>query len=134
MPPKSLPPEALCRYCPGLPFETTAELADVESPLGQERAVEAVVRTPMGFAVASVRDGEVLEPEKFHQLSEDEQQRIQQDIAAIQEELQAAMRGMPQLEREHRERVKELNREVALFAAGSRRVRAKRTAASPTGP
>jgi lon-related putative ATP-dependent protease len=244
MAPKPLPPEALCRYCPGLPFETTAELADVEGPLGQERAVEAlefgtglrapgyhifalgpagvgkrtltarvlarraaedppaddwcylnnfvdpqkpralrlpagrgapfkrdmerliddlrasipaafesedyrtrlqslekqlaesrdkamgvvqghaherqlaVVRTPMGFAVAPVLGGEVLDPEKFRQLAEEEQQRIQQGIAAIQEELQAALRGIPQLEREHREKVKELNREVALYAVG----------------
>ena len=75
-----------------------------------------VVRTPVGLAVAPVREGEVLDPEQFHQLPEEDQRRIQQDIAAVQEELQAALRGMPQLEREHREKVKELNREVALYA------------------
>jgi hypothetical protein len=36
MAPKPLPPEALCRYCPGLPFETTAELADVEETANKE--------------------------------------------------------------------------------------------------
>lgn len=82
----------------------------------QERKV-TVVRTPVGLAVAPVKpDGEVLDPEQFHQLPAEEQARIQQDISAIQEELQAALRGMPQLEREHRERVKDLNREVALYA------------------
>ena len=83
----------------------------------EERHV-AVVRTPVGLAVAPVRDGEVVEPEQFHKLPEEEQHRIQQDIAEVQEQLQTALRSMPQLEREHRERVKDLNREVALFAAG----------------
>jgi len=241
---KPLPTEALCRRCPTLPFETTAELADVEGPLGQERAMEALefgtglrapgyhifalgppgvgkrslttrvlarraaaepaaedwcylnnfsdpqkpralrlpagrggpfkrdmeqliedlrasipagfeseeyrmrlqvlekqlaeerdkamsavqsraaerhvtlVRTPVGFAVAPVRGSEVVDPEQFRQLPEEEQQRIQKDIAAIQEELQVALRGMPQLERKHRDRVKELNREMALYAVG----------------
>ena len=241
---KPLPPQALYRRCTGLPFESTAELADVDGPLGQERAMEAlkfgtglpspgyhifalgpagvgkrtlttrtleraaatqppaddwcylnnfsdpqkpralrlpagrgapfkrdmeqliedlrasipagfesdeyrmrlqvlekqlaeerdkamgavqaraaernvtVVRTPMGFAVAPVCAGEVLDPEKFRQLPEEDQQRIQKDIGATQEELQAALRGMPQLERNHRDRVKELNREMALYAVG----------------
>ena len=83
----------------------------------EERRV-TLVRTPVGFAVAPVSGGEVLDPERFRQLPEEEQQRIQKDIAAIQEELQAALRGMPGLERKHRERVKDLNREVALYAVG----------------
>ena len=244
MAPKPLPPESLCRRCGNLPFETTADLADVEGPLGQERAMEALafgtglrspgyhifalgppgvgkrtltvrvlertaaagppaddwcylnnfsdpqkpralrlpagrgapfkrdteqligdlrasipagfeseeyrmrlqvlekqlaeerdkamsavqaraeerrvtlVRTPMGFAVAPVSKGEVLDPEHFHQLPEEEQQRIQKDISVVQEELQAVLRGMPGLERKHRERVKDLGREVALYAVG----------------
>jgi lon-related putative ATP-dependent protease len=77
----------------------------------------AVVQTPAGFAVAPVRGGEVIDPEQFHQLPEEEQRRIQESMAAVQQELQAALRGMPQLEREHREKVKELNREAALYAA-----------------
>jgi predicted ATP-dependent protease len=77
-----------------------------------------LARTPLGFVVAPVRNGEVLEPEKFQQLPEREQQRIRERMAAIQEEMQAVLRAMPQLERDHRERVKSLNREVALYAVG----------------
>ncbi len=33
----------------------------------------AVVQTPMGFAVAPVKDGEVIDPEAFHQLPEEDQ-------------------------------------------------------------
>jgi len=78
----------------------------------------AVVQTPMGFAVAPIRAGEVIDPEQFHQLPEEEQRRIQEAMTAVQQELQVALRGLPQLEREHREKVKELNREAALYAVG----------------
>jgi DNA polymerase III delta prime subunit len=64
----------------------------------------ALARTPVGFMVAPVKGGEVLEPDEFHKLPEAEQARIQKDIAAVQEELQIALRSMPQLEREHRGR------------------------------
>jgi lon-related putative ATP-dependent protease len=87
----------------------------------QERARErgiALVRTPMGLALAPLRNGEVLDPDEFHKLPEEDQHRIQGDIAQLQEQLQAVLRSLPQLEREHRERVREMNREVALFAVG----------------
>jgi lon-related putative ATP-dependent protease len=87
----------------------------------QERAREkgvAMVRTPMGIALAPTRDGEVLDPEQFRKLPAEDQQRIQKDMAGLQEELGAVLRSVPQLERDHRERVKDMNREVALFAAG----------------
>ncbi len=83
----------------------------------EERSI-AIVRTPMGLAVAPVKAGEVLEPAQFHQLPEEEQERIKKDLAAMQEELQAVLRTMPQVDREHREKVKEMNRETALFAVG----------------
>jgi lon-related putative ATP-dependent protease len=87
----------------------------------QEHAREkgvSMVRTPMGIALAPTREGEVLDPEQFRQLPSEQQQRIQKDIAALQEELGAVLRSVPQLERDHRERVKDMNKEVALFAVG----------------
>lgn len=78
----------------------------------------AVVRTPMGLALAPVKDGEVVDPEQFRKLPEEEQARIQKEIALLQEELQGVIRALPLIEREHREKVKEVNREVALYAAG----------------
>ncbi len=83
----------------------------------EERSI-ALVRTPMGLAVAPVKAGEVLEPAQFHQLPDEEQERIKKDLTAMQEELQGVLRTMPQLEREHREKVKQMNRETALFAVG----------------
>ena len=87
----------------------------------QEKARErgiAVIRTPMGLALAPVRNGEVIDPDQFHKLPEADQQRIQKDIAELQEGLQAVLRSLPQLDREHRDHVRIMNREVALFAVG----------------
>jgi LonC protease-like protein len=42
----------------------------------------AIVRTPMGLALAPIRDGEVLSPQDFEQLSAEEKQRRQQAIRA----------------------------------------------------
>ena len=87
----------------------------------RKRAAErnvALLRTPMGFGFAPVKGGEVLDPDEFRQLPEEVQQRYQRDISELQAALQEVLRAMPDLERKHREQVKEANRDVALYAAG----------------
>jgi predicted ATP-dependent protease len=78
----------------------------------------AVIRTPTGIALAPMRRGEVVSPEEFEKLPESEHQRIQAAIGDLQEKLQAALRQMPKLAQEGREKVRELNHEVAIFAVG----------------
>ncbi len=75
-----------------------------------------LLRTPVGMALAPLRGEEVLKPDEFKQLSEDEQTRIKTDIEGLQEKLGGVMRQMPQWEREARNDVRELNREVTTFA------------------
>jgi predicted ATP-dependent protease len=72
----------------------------------------------VGLAVAPVGDGEVLEPELFQKMPAAEREKIQKDLAEMQEALAALVRSLPAAERRHREQVKEMNREVALFAVG----------------
>ena len=69
-----------------------------------------MLRTPMGLALAPRRDGKVLTPELFEALPEAERQRIQRDLEEVQGELEAVMQKVPQWEREHREALRELNR------------------------
>lgn len=76
----------------------------------------ALMRTPMGLAVAPSRDGKVLGPEAFNELPPQERERIQHEIEAIQQDLEKTMRDVPLWEREHREAVQALNRETAGFA------------------
>ncbi len=78
----------------------------------------AVLRTPTGIALAPMRHGEVVRPEEFEQLPESEHTRIQATIAEVQEELQNALQQMPRIEQEGREKVRQLNHEVAIFAVG----------------
>jgi lon-related putative ATP-dependent protease len=85
----------------------------------QRRAEEkniAVLRTPMGLALAPTRDGKVLAPELFNELPQAERERIQHEIEGIQGELEAVMQQVPLWEREHRDAVQALNRETTGFA------------------
>lgn len=78
----------------------------------------AILRTPMGFAVAPIHDGEVMGPEAFNKLPEAEREAAQTAIGEIQEKLQALMRAQPKLEKERREAVRALERETAQIAVG----------------
>ena len=97
-------------------FEARREsgLAEIEK---RARAVQiALVRTPLGVGFVPVRDGEALATEEFHRLPDDERERVTREIAALEGELQAALRQVPQWQRESRSRVRELNREVVQSA------------------
>ncbi|MEZ5825465.1 MAG: ATP-binding protein [Geminicoccaceae bacterium] len=74
-------------------------------------------RTQEGFTIVPLKpDGEILEPEQFQQMPEEERDAIQKKISAIQEELEAAMKSIPQLDKERREKVRRLNRRLAEIA------------------
>ena len=60
----------------------------------------ALVRTPMGFALAPIKDGKILGPEDFNKLSAEEQQRIQEDSHTLEEELQEIIRQVPRLNKD----------------------------------
>ncbi len=82
----------------------------------QERARErgvAMVQTPMGMAFTPLRNDEPLDQEQISQLDPAEQERLRADIAELQSELQRAMADMPRWERERRERIRELERDVS---------------------
>ncbi len=75
-----------------------------------------VIRTHAGFALAPSRDGKVLEPERYDQLSEAERNEIQGKIERLQEELHALVAKLPRWRRESRERIKQANQDAARFA------------------
>lgn len=72
----------------------------------------ALIRTPIGLALAPMQNGEVLNPEVFKRLGEAERNRIKDEIEHFQAELEAIVRQIPDWEREHREAVRKLNRET----------------------
>ncbi|MBS4097076.1 MAG: AAA family ATPase [Sulfuricella sp.] len=78
----------------------------------------ALVRTPEGFAFGPLRAGKVLGPAEFEKLPDAERQRVEAEVAEFEEQLRALLRQFPQLEKEMRQKIKALNREVAIYAVG----------------
>jgi lon-related putative ATP-dependent protease len=76
----------------------------------------AVIRTPVGLALAPMKDGEVLSPDDFKALPEDEQIRLKADMEGLQEELEEQLNQLPQLTRQQRDKVAALDRETAEAA------------------
>lgn len=79
----------------------------------------AIMRTPMGFAFAPMRDGQVIKPDGFDALPPEEKERIQSEIKLLQEELKQILERMPRLEKERRERVRALSKEMAGGTVGT---------------
>ena len=67
------------------------------------------------LAFAPLREGEVLPPEEYQKLPQDEQERIQQEVEALQGELQQVLLQVPRWEREFRSRMHDLQQEVTEF-------------------
>ena len=77
----------------------------------KERKI-ALLRTPAGYTLAPTRDGEVVTPEEFSKLSQEEQELVQQIIGELQVELQKAVSQLPMMKREASHRIKALNQEI----------------------
>ena len=81
----------------------------------EERSL-TLIRTPSGFAFAPVKDNEVLSPDDFQKLPEDERQQFEQDIQDMQKESERVFKKFPGWQRELRQKVRDLNQEVASYA------------------
>src|SRR3990172_6987362 len=88
--------------------------------LGAEAAREgiALLRTPAGFSFAPLKDGEVIAPQDFAKLPEEEQHRIEETITRLQSKLERVVRDVLRWRKERYERIKALNREMVLLAVG----------------
>lgn len=86
--------------------------------LGDDAGKQQIVllRTPSGFAFAPTRNQEVLPPDEYAKLPEEEKHRIASAIADLQQRLEKILSHIPQWWKERSERVKQLNRETTLSA------------------
>ena len=73
----------------------------------------AILRTPMGFALAPTSGGKVIKPEIFNALPADDHTRIEQKINALQDELRDILDRMPTIEKQRRDQLRTLNAETA---------------------
>jgi lon-related putative ATP-dependent protease len=75
-----------------------------------------VIQTPTGIAFIPVRKGEAVGSEDFKKLPENEQQKFHDDIAGLTKRLQQVMRSTPKRAREMRQKVRQLEHDVASLA------------------
>jgi lon-related putative ATP-dependent protease len=78
----------------------------------------ALIRTPSGMAFAPMRKNEVLSPEDYEKLPDDEKKRIEAVIGSLEEQLAKLVRQIPQRRREGQRRIQELDREVTMSSVG----------------
>ena len=90
------------------------------SELGAEAGQQkiALLRTPTGFSFAPVKEGEVISPQDFAALPQEEQHRIETAIAQLQTKLEKLVREVMRWRKERHERVKALNRDMVFLAVG----------------
>ena len=95
----------------------------------QEEAVEevgkaarekgiALIQTPTGFALAPMKNDEVITPDEFEALPDEEKQRFQDEIRKLDEQLHKIVHHFPGWRREHHARIRDFNRETIAMAVG----------------
>ena len=77
-----------------------------------------LVRTPVGLALAPMHEGEVIPPEVFKRMRQNDRRKFEKDIEALQQELQETVRQFPEWDKDRRNNIRELNRDVSAFAVG----------------
>jgi len=81
----------------------------------QRRGIQ-LVRTPAGYAMAPIRDGEVLGPDDFDTLNPEERAQIEQTVKELQDELKELVERVPRWRMETREKIKQLNQQATQAA------------------
>jgi lon-related putative ATP-dependent protease len=99
-------------------FKDTRDQALADLAKETEEHGLTLIRTPGGFAFAPKKDGEIIEPEEYEKLPAEERERIEKAAADLQEKLAQTLREAQKRQRELWRRIRELDREVGLFAIG----------------
>ncbi|MES9947062.1 MAG: ATP-binding protein [Candidatus Thiodiazotropha sp.] len=85
----------------------------------QKKAEEkhiALINTPTGFTLGPKQDDKILDPEQFQKLPSKKQNAIEKDVKELQEELRKTLHAIPQWQKETREEISKLNREMTASA------------------
>ncbi|MCB9638905.1 MAG: AAA family ATPase [Myxococcales bacterium] len=104
-------------------YQVRRQIFEDEAKKESEQAIESLqeraqanglvlLRTPVGFVFAPVHDGEVLPPDEFQKLAEEERKKLEKISEELQQELQKVMNRTPFRERKKREKVRQLNRDM----------------------
>ncbi|MFN3655893.1 MAG: Lon protease family protein [Pseudolabrys sp.] len=75
-----------------------------------------ILRTPLGFALAPAKDGQVVPPDEFGNWPEAKRKKAQAVIEELEKDLEHIIRQIPQWEKQRRDELRKLNRDTASFA------------------
>lgn len=111
----------------GEDYQTRRRSIDSQFRATQEEAFEAlsrkaqaqniaIMRTPTGFGMAPMHEGKIVKPEVFNALPEEMQKGVQAKIEGLQKELEQILEAVPKSDKQRRNRLSDLNEEVADIA------------------
>lgn len=93
-------------------FEETQERAFEELNRKAKEQDIAILRTPMGFALAPMSEGQAIKPEVFNLLPKEQKEAIEEKISELQKDLTAVLEKLPLLQKQHRGQIRDLNTEL----------------------
>lgn len=104
-----------------LEAETQKEVEEQRRNLEKQAAEEgvAVLQTPTGFVLAPLQDEKVIDDKEFDKLPPSRRKEIKAAIQRLSEELQKRIEQIPKLRKQHHERVRALDRDVAARAVSA---------------
>ena len=76
----------------------------------------ALLRTPLGFALAPVKNGEVVPPDEFSKWPEAKRREVQAVIEALEKDLEHIVHQIPRWEKLRRDEARQLGRDTAKYA------------------
>jgi predicted ATP-dependent protease len=97
-------------------LEERQENAMAEMQKKAEEKHIALINTPTGFTLGPKQKDKILGPEQFQKLPEKEQEAIEKDVKALQEKLRKTLHAIPQWQKEAKEEISKLNREMTASA------------------
>ena len=83
----------------------------------RERSI-SIIQTPTGLAFVPLRDDKAVSPKEYARLPTEEQEQLKLDTEAVSKDLQQKMQSIPQEARRVREKIRDLDREISMFAVG----------------
>lgn len=104
-------------------YRTRVQEIDDEFTNRQENAFEsvheeakqrgiAILRTPSGYTLAPMRDGETIPPKEYDKLPKEQQQQIEKAIEEVRSRLKETIRLVPVWQKEYNQKLKQLDQEV----------------------
>ena len=75
-----------------------------------------ILRTPLGFALAPAKNGQVVPPDEFNTWPEAKRHEVQSIIETLEKDLEHIVHQIPQWEKQRRDEMRQLNRDTAKYA------------------